>query len=187
MVDGSGKVRGPPRIQVLDKGDEDTLNDEEIDEAILYDFQFPQCLPQQTEESTTTSDTAAMKYGFNNQYTGHFTHLQNPEILTTTNPEYKTSWERWEEMRRQEDEKFDREWYLADMFEPPEELEEILGYTVRFDEGVFAGEEQVVLQRLGRKECTILPLSSTIFLLLFLLRLPFTRFLNVPLLHLLSY
>jgi len=146
-IDDRGQVKGPPRIQVVQ--DPSTVWDEgDFDEALLYDFQFPQTIDSATP-------TTGGKYGFNNQYSGHFVHLQNPEVTSIPDIEEKSSSERWEIMRKQEDEKFDKEWYLADLLEPPEDLDEILKYTLpQTLNNPFTAEEQQSLRTLGNRDCT---------------------------------
>ena len=115
---------------------------------MLYDFQFPQTID-------STNPTTGGKYGFNNQYSGHFVHLQNPEVTSIPDIEEKSSLERWEIMRKQEDEKFDKDWYLADLFEPPEDLDDILKYRLpKALNDPFTAEEQQSLRTLGNRDCT---------------------------------
>jgi protein SHQ1 len=57
-------------------------------------------------------------------------------------------------MRSQEDIKFDKEWFLADQFEPPAELDEILAYKLPSTLGdPLSAEEQTQLRNLGNREC----------------------------------
>jgi hypothetical protein len=113
----------------------------------MFDFQIPQTFPE-------TFIPTGSKYGFNNQYSAHFQHLQNPDILTIDEPESKSALERWESMRHQEDLKFDREWYLADKLEPPDDLDEILKYQLPSNlADPFTPEEQTKFQNLGNREC----------------------------------
>ena len=133
------EVNRPPKIGLLGSWTEN--------EAIEYDFQIPQELQ---EDPPATGG----KYGFNNQYSQHFLHLQNPDILTIRDPEEKSALERWEIMRKQEDTKFDKEWYLADLVEPPPELEDIMNYTLPALGQPFSAAEQSLLRNLGNKDCT---------------------------------
>jgi protein SHQ1 len=155
--DNTNNLTGPPKIQVLSSVEDRDDNNHPFDEALEYDFQIPQTIPSTDVE--TTSNSTANGYGFNNQYSGHFLHLQNPDILTVENPEAKSAVERWEEMRGQEDTKFDKDWYLADKYDPPEELKEILEDDVSrerlFEE--FTMEEQSQLRLIGNRECTSPP------------------------------
>ena len=146
-INDKGEVNGPPRIQVVQ--DPSTAWDEgDFDEALLYDFQFPQTLD-------STPEPTGGKYGFNNQYSGHFLHLQNPEVTSIPDIEEKSSLERWEIMRKQEDEKFDKEWYLADLLEPPEDLDEILKFKLpKALNDPLTAEEQQSLRGLGNRDCT---------------------------------
>jgi hypothetical protein len=125
------------------------------DEAIEYDFQVPQYLPDEQSSATEAVSGVGTKYGFNHQYSGRFIYLQNPDILTVRDPESKTASERWEEMRRQEDEKFDRDWYSADLYDPPEQLEEIMAYTSNVGNSALTAQEQSLLRNIGNKDCKL--------------------------------
>lgn len=147
VVDPTAPLKGPPRIQVMDSTD--PLDDETLESALKYDFQVPQ---------SVCEDEPALeggKYGFNNQYSGHFRHLQNLDIVTLLPEEIEglAPGERWIAARKREDEKFDREWYLADLLEPPEELIEAMKYVVPDLHEPFTPEEQDTLRTLGTKEC----------------------------------
>lgn len=149
IVDDKGQVKGPPRIQVMDTlPSDDPWTNNAFDEALLFDFQIPQTLLD-TYETATGS-----KYGFNNQYSGHFLHIQNPDVLNIPDAEQKTSLERWHAMRHQEDERFDKDWYLADLFEPPNDLAEIQEFKLPANlSDPFSAEEQLSLRNLGNKDC----------------------------------
>jgi protein SHQ1 len=134
-------IKGPPRIQLISSDSMDEKDDE------LFNF----------EDTISIQIESSAKYGFNDQYSGVFSYLQNPEVLCILECENKTAMERWKVMRDQEDVKFDKEWYFADRFEVPEELNEILQYTIPsalYDSLTF--EEQNTLRNLGNKECFIL-------------------------------
>jgi len=151
VVDEKGKAQGPPGIQVLDdkpSDDDDPWEAGAFDEALEFDFQIPQSLPQEPEATT------GAKYGFNNQYSGHFQYLQNEDILTVVDGENKSALERWELMREQEDQKFDKQWYLADCYEPPDELEEIMNFSLPSHlNDPLTTEEQASLRNLGGRDC----------------------------------
>ena len=148
VLDDRNNVKGPPRIQLVEPIPSEV---DPFDEAIQFDFQIPQTVEEPV-------DLKGAKYGFNNQYSGHFQHLQNPDVLTVTDVENKSVLERWEEMRRMEDGKFDKEWYLADRLEPPEELTEIMQFELSKDiNDPFSMEEQTQLRNIGRRDC--MPLS----------------------------
>jgi len=106
-----------------------------------------------TEENLKETKVDAT-YGFNNQYSGHFLHVQNLDVVSLENIEEKNGFERWEQMRLLEDAKFDREWYLADLLESPSELNEILEFIPEINKDPFTSEEQASLRNLGNKECT---------------------------------
>jgi hypothetical protein len=145
IVQDNGQVKGHPKIEVMDS---DPWTEGAFDDALLYDFQFPQTVLE------TNEPMEGGKYGFNNQYSGAFLHVQNPYILTVMEPEGKTAVERWQEMRHQEDNKFDKDWYLADLLEPPTDLEEILQYKLPENmNDPFTAEEQESLRNLGNREC----------------------------------
>ena len=166
---------GPPRIQILSSSsssavetslpDHDADEQHPFDEALEYDFQLPQSMP---DPLASTMPSKGSKYGFNSQYSGHFLHIQNPDILTVEDPEEKSSGERWREMRVKEEAKFDREWYLADQYEPPEELVEILGFEIPEEEMLapLGEEEQALLRSIGNREC-IPPKPGSFFVFVF--------------------
>jgi len=158
VVDDKEKIQGPPIIQVLDdkpsEGD-DPWETGAFDDALEFDFQIPQSLPQEPEAVTGAT------YGFNNQYSGHFQYLQNQDIATVVDGENKSALERWEVMREQEDQKFDKQWCLADCYEPPEELEEIMSFSLPSDLNVpLTAEEQASLRNLGNRDCITLHFST---------------------------
>jgi protein SHQ1 len=69
-------------------------------------------------------------------------------------------------MRSQEDEKFDRDWYLADKFDPPDELIEILRYSIPETlDGPFTTDEQSHLRNLGNRDCKSFSWVLTIVLI----------------------
>ena len=142
----SATRKGPPRIQVMQLTD--PLDEEDLEAALKYDFEVPQ-VP--TEEEALTGG----KYGFNSQYSGHFRYLQNLDLVTLLPEEIEglTVSRRWTLARTKEDEKFDREWYLADLLEPPEDLIEAMKFQVPDMQQPFTAEEQDALRNLGTKDC----------------------------------
>lgn len=140
---------GPPRIQVMQTTD--PLDDEDLEALLKYDFEVPQ-IP--IEEQVLTGG----KYGFNAQYSGHFRHLQNMDLVTLAPDEIEglTGVERWALGRKMEDEKFDREWYLSDLLEPPEDLIEAMKFQLPDMHQPFTAEEQDMLRILGTKDCSTL-------------------------------
>jgi protein SHQ1 len=142
-IDENGpKVKGPPKIQVMD-----TLSQDQMDEAIQFDFQMEQKIEEEER-------LKGAKYGFNDQYSGHFRYLQNLDILTCEDVENKSVLERWKEMRDAEDAKFDREWVIADAEDPPEELKEIMQFNLpKTIDDPFTVEEQTQLRNIGRRDC----------------------------------
>jgi protein SHQ1 len=145
----SSTQKGPPRIQVMQSTD--PLDDEDLEAALKYDFEVPQ-IPIEDEVLT------GGKYGFNAQYSGHFRHLQNIDLVTLSPEEIEglTGVERWTLGRKKEDEKFDREWYLADLLEPPEDLIEGMKFQVPDMQQPFTAEEQDTPRNLGTKDCITL-------------------------------
>jgi len=147
-IEANGQIKGPPRIQVMDPSRESPWDTGAFDDALEFDFQIPQTVEE-------TVELKGGKYGFNNQYSGHFLHLQNPDVVTVSNPENKSVLERWEEMRSMEDAKFDKDWYLADRYEPPDELNEAMQFTLPKTLGdPFSMDEQTQLRNMGNRDCT---------------------------------
>jgi protein SHQ1 len=152
VVDASSVPKGgPPKIQLLSSLDLFD-DDEDLEQALKYDFKIPQQSVQEEEQVSAQGG----KYGFNNQYSGHFCHLQNLDLVTLLPEEIEalSAAERWEAMRKREDEKFDRDWYLADLLEPPEDLIEAMRYKVPELQDPFTPNEQDAVRNLGTKDCT---------------------------------
>ena len=147
----TGKPNPPPKIVLASTSPSDSYTRGDFDDAIEYDFQLPQTIPPAETEG---GEMGGDKYGFNNQYSGVFTYLQNTDVLTCVEPEGKTAAQRWHEMRAQEDRKWDPEWYIVDKLDPPADLHDILLYTPNIPNDAFTAAEQSQLQNLGMKDCT---------------------------------
>ncbi|KAG2223282.1 hypothetical protein INT45_007008 [Circinella minor] len=112
-----------PLIEVIGGDDnEQEQKGEEIQEAIDYNWELPQELP--TNEILTTAS-----YGFNNQYNGYFTHVQETmnEINDISDPEKSTPESRRQERGESEDAKFDEDYYAMD-FINDEEIQHLIRY-----------------------------------------------------------
>ncbi|KAI8996955.1 SHQ1 protein-domain-containing protein [Pilobolus umbonatus] len=95
-----------PMIEVIGQEDDDVMQD-----AIDYDWELPQELPKVADDLQLKS-----YYGFNNQYTGYFMHVQETmnEINDISNPDKSTAESRREERVMLENEKFDEDYYCGD-------------------------------------------------------------------------
>ncbi|KAI9253810.1 SHQ1 protein-domain-containing protein [Phascolomyces articulosus] len=119
------KKQKKPLIEVI--GGDDHVQDEErksedIQEAIDYNWELPQELP-------TTELLTSASYGFNNQYRGYFTHVQETmnEINDISDPEKSTAESRRRERYEAEGSKFDEDYYAMD-FVNDEEIQHVMQF-----------------------------------------------------------
>ncbi|RUS24233.1 SHQ1 protein-domain-containing protein [Jimgerdemannia flammicorona] len=94
----------------------------DVEEGIEFDWEIPQELPRQDIITNTY-------YGFNSQYNGFFTHVQETmnEVNDVEDPERSTPESRRRNRIEKEDRKFDDEYYLGD-FINDEEIQSALKY-----------------------------------------------------------
>ncbi|KAL1915970.1 uncharacterized protein VTP21DRAFT_6358 [Calcarisporiella thermophila] len=120
-VVGEDKVEGEA---LLDE-DKEKAKDLEVEEGIEFDWQLPQEIPQPLLTST--------QYGFNNQYHGYFTHVQETlnEINEILEPETSSPDSRRADRLAAEDAKFDEEYYMSD-FVNDEEIQSVLKYKTKW-------------------------------------------------------
>ncbi|KAG9293678.1 hypothetical protein G9A89_019015 [Geosiphon pyriformis] len=113
LIEAVGKNEG------FDKMQKENLL--EYEEAIHYDWELPQEFPSQPDLILTTS------YGFNGQYNGYFTYVQETcnEINDIPDPEISTFESRRQIRLAAENPKFDDEYYMGD-FVYDEEVKEII-------------------------------------------------------------
>ncbi|KAG0364658.1 SHQ1 protein-domain-containing protein [Gamsiella multidivaricata] len=109
-----------PLIEVISSGD--TLEGTqklEIDEN--FDWEMPQEIRQEI--------FSEVRYGFNNRYSGFFTHVQETpnDVLDVYDPEHATLETRRQNRIQRENDKFDDEYYMSD-FMTEEEIQHLLKY-----------------------------------------------------------
>ncbi|KAI8143646.1 box H/ACA snoRNP assembly protein Shq1 [Fennellomyces sp. T-0311] len=120
--EASEEPKKKPLIEVIGGDDNDQQPDEEIQEAIDFNWELPQELPS-AEILTTAS------YGFNNQYSGYFTHVQETmnEINDIPDPEKSTPESRRRDRNEAEDAKFDEDYYAMDYIND-EEIQAVIQF-----------------------------------------------------------
>ncbi|CEI99810.1 hypothetical protein RMCBS344292_13890 [Rhizopus microsporus] len=150
---GETEKKKKPMIEVV--GEEST----EMEEAEEFNWEIPQELPKE-QLSTHTY------YGFNQQYTGYFTHVQETlnEINDIQSPETSTIESRREERLQLENERFDEDHYCTD-FAEDEDIRQLMKYKTVYakelkrmqkenDEAkmTFTRQEEEMMRQLPRKE-----------------------------------
>ncbi|KAJ1960307.1 hypothetical protein IWQ62_004278, partial [Dispira parvispora] len=116
------QVKAQPLIQVI--SDQTSSTEPPSDLAGEdFDWELPQALPSQ-ENLTST-----VEYGFNNQYRGWFTHVQEVgnEINSLSSPETLDEPSRQDERVEAEEDKFDPDYYISEWMEN-EEISDILAH-----------------------------------------------------------
>ncbi|KAG0030222.1 Hsp90 cochaperone shq1 [Podila clonocystis] len=108
-----------PLIEVVSKGD--TLEGTHLEKDEDFDWQLPQQINQEI--------FSEVRYGFNNRYSGFFTHVTETanDVLDVYDPEHATLEVRRENRIQRENDKFDDEYYMSD-FMIEEEIQHILKY-----------------------------------------------------------
>ncbi|KAG0779901.1 hypothetical protein G6F22_010374 [Rhizopus arrhizus] len=153
------KKQKKPLIEVVG-GSEETAN--EIEEAMEFNWEIPQELP------STSSLNIQAYYGFDQQYTGYFTHVQETlnEINDIQQPEASTAESRREERIRLENERFDEDHYCTD-FAMDEEIQYAIKYKTAYAKELkkvqnhgelqlqFTAQEEEMMRQLPRKEYLI--------------------------------
>lgn len=114
-------------IEVLGGTEEDTLGETEIQDAIDFNWELPQEVPAEAQL------TMNAQYGFNNQYHGYFTHVQETmnEINEIVDPEKSSAESRRAERIESENNHFDEDHYCMD-FINDEEIKELMKYKTLF-------------------------------------------------------
>ncbi|KAG0259829.1 Hsp90 cochaperone shq1 [Mortierella polycephala] len=109
-----------PLIEVISSGE--TL---EGTEKIQIDEDFDWELPQEIKQEIFSD----VRYGFNNRYSGFFTHVQETanDVLDVYDPEHATLEARRENRIQRENDKFDDEYYMSD-FMNQEEIQHLLKF-----------------------------------------------------------
>ncbi|KAI8090011.1 SHQ1 protein-domain-containing protein [Halteromyces radiatus] len=105
---------------------EDNMNDTaptaELQDAVDFNWELPQALPQDDLSIHTA-------YGFNNQYNGYFTHVNETanEINAVREPEKSNMESRRNDRLEQENNKFDEDHYAMDYINQ-DEMQHVLQY-----------------------------------------------------------
>ncbi|KAI7906890.1 SHQ1 protein-domain-containing protein [Cokeromyces recurvatus] len=118
-----------PMIEVIgssstaDDGREAALEENEIQEAIDFNWEIPQQVPKSEALSITA------RYGFDQQYHGYFTHVHETlnEINEIQDPERSTSDSVREERINSENDHFDEDHYCMDYIHN-DEIKELIKY-----------------------------------------------------------
>ncbi|KAF8986487.1 Hsp90 cochaperone shq1 [Entomortierella lignicola] len=118
--DLSEKQIKKPLIEIV--GSSDTLEGtEKIDKDEEFDWEMPQEIRQEI--------FSEVRYGFNNRYSGFFTHVQETanDVLDVFDPEHATLEARRENRIQRENDKFDDEYYMSE-FMNEEEIQHLMKY-----------------------------------------------------------
>ncbi|KAG0174705.1 Hsp90 cochaperone shq1 [Apophysomyces sp. BC1034] len=120
---GEKKEPKKPLIEVIGEqpAEEEELT-EELQDAVDFNWELPQELPKD-ELMIQTS------YGFNNQYSGYFTHVQETmnEIMDINDPEKSTVESRQRDRIEKENLKFDEDYYAMN-FAHDDEVQHLMKY-----------------------------------------------------------
>lgn len=117
-----------PLIEVVGGStEENTLGETEIQDAIDFNWELPQ------EVSATPELSVTAQYGFNNQYHGYFTHVQETmnEINEINEPEKSTPESRRAERIESENNHFDEDHYCMDYINN-DEINDLIKYKTVF-------------------------------------------------------
>ncbi|KAG0290945.1 Hsp90 cochaperone shq1 [Dissophora globulifera] len=113
-----------PLIEIISSGD--TLaGTEQVNKDEEFDWEMPQEIRQEI--------FSEVRYGFNNRYSGFFTHVQETanDVLDVYDPEHATLETRRENRIQRENDKFDDEYYMGD-FMNEEEIEHLLKFKTQW-------------------------------------------------------
>lgn len=124
----TGNEPKKPLIEVVGGVDNDQMNEDEIQDAIDFNWELPQEVPSTDEQLSITTH-----YGFNNQYNGYFTHVHETmnEINEINEPEKSTVESRREQRIVSENTHFDEDHYCMD-FVNDEEIKELCKFKTMF-------------------------------------------------------
>ncbi|KAG0379894.1 hypothetical protein BGX24_011136 [Mortierella sp. AD032] len=113
-----------PLIEVISSG-ETLEGTRQVEKDEEFDWEMPQEIRQEI--------FSEVKYGFNNRYSGFFTHAQETanDVLDVYDPEHATLEQRRENRIQRENSKFDDEYYMND-FMTEEEIQHILKYKTQW-------------------------------------------------------
>ncbi|KAF9153762.1 hypothetical protein BG015_002684 [Linnemannia schmuckeri] len=113
-----------PLIEVISSG-ETLEGTRQVEKDEDFDWEMPQEIRQEI--------FSEVRYGFNNRYSGFFTHVQETanDVLDVYDPEHATLEQRRENRIQRENSKFDDEYYMSD-FMTEEEIQHILKYKTQW-------------------------------------------------------
>ncbi|KAG0071897.1 hypothetical protein BGZ90_012094 [Linnemannia elongata] len=113
-----------PLIEVIGSG-ETLEGTRQVEKDEDFDWEMPQEIRQEI--------FSEVRYGFNNRYSGFFTHVQETanDVLDVYDPEHATLEQRRENRIQRENSKFDDEYYMSD-FMTEEEIQHILKYKTQW-------------------------------------------------------
>lgn len=114
-----------PLIEVVgESSTNNALDEDEMQDAIDFNWELPQEVPASKELSITAH------YGFNNQYNGYFTHITETmnEINELSAPEKLSAEERREERIASENIHFNEDHYCMDFANADDEIKELMKY-----------------------------------------------------------
>ncbi|KAF9125029.1 hypothetical protein BGW39_007727 [Mortierella sp. 14UC] len=113
-----------PLIEVISSG-ETLEGTRQVEKDEEFDWEMPQEIRQEI--------FSEVKYGFNNRYSGFFTHVQETanDVLDVYDPEHATLEQRRENRIQRENTKFDDEYYMSD-FMTEEEIQHLLKYKTQW-------------------------------------------------------
>ncbi|KAK5809819.1 SHQ1 protein-domain-containing protein [Linnemannia elongata] len=154
-----------PLIEVIGSG-ETLEGTRQVEKDEDFDWEMPQEIRQEVIRMKHTGSW--VRYGFNNRYSGFFTHVQETanDVLDVYDPEHATLEQRRENRIQRENSKFDDEYYMSD-FMTEEEIQHILKYKTQWwnelqmnlsgeDSSVpvkpFSAKEQELMRDLPRRE-----------------------------------
>ncbi|KAI8600834.1 SHQ1 protein-domain-containing protein [Dissophora ornata] len=143
-----------PLIEVISSGD--TLEGtQQLDKDEEFDWEMPQEIRQEI--------FSEVRYGFNNRYSGFFTHVQETanDVLDVYDPEHATFEIRRQNRIKRENDKFDDEYYMND-FMTEEEIQDVLKFKTQWWNELRAIQkaEKGIILNTGDSSVNIKPFSA---------------------------
>ncbi|XP_076105320.1 protein SHQ1 homolog [Mytilus galloprovincialis] len=150
LLTNKGQTTGQsPLIEVLNESTDDRQAEKEEEEE-EFDWHI-----EQTPYNEKELSLDCPKYGFANQKSGVFTRLQDEivEIVDLKNPDQCSISDRREKREMAEQQKFDKDYYLADLYED-DAVKDLLSYNQCLTES-FTDEDKEMMRNLPKKEYLI--------------------------------
>jgi len=154
--------------ELTDRMEKLRLEREVFLEAERNDWRLPQTIPTAANPQPEILRSLTRPYGFLEMHSGYFRHTKESENdvnLLGEDAERCTNEERRTRREKQEDEKWDGDYYLADFVED-EEIRELTRWNGPYADAAisnaieFTEEENLAMLRLPRKEYLITPSQS---------------------------